>query len=144
MVPFEGRLMQLWMYYHNGSPDDNQYAHPLDFVPIVDLHLGKVCCPAASIGSAVRHMYHLVHEGWTAITAPKLGVLAPANTNFKTTSDNARLFWPEGWSRLLLRMVLWQENLPQAVSSERLTICSPYISLCSRCLWRQIVSSRMS
>jgi len=43
MVPFEGRLMQLWMYYHNGSPDDNQYAHPLDFVPILDLHLGKVC-----------------------------------------------------------------------------------------------------
>ena len=51
MVPFEGRLMQLWMYYHNGSPDDNQYAHPLDFVPIVDLHLGKVCCPTASIGT---------------------------------------------------------------------------------------------
>ncbi|KAA6416614.1 MAG: Cu2+-containing amine oxidase [Trebouxia sp. A1-2] len=42
MVPFEGRLMQMWMYYHNGSPDDNQYAHPLDFVPILDLHLGKV------------------------------------------------------------------------------------------------------
>lgn len=44
MVPCEGRLIQLWMYYRNGNPDDNHYAHPLDFIPVVDLNLRKVCC----------------------------------------------------------------------------------------------------
>lgn len=43
MVPCEGRLIQLWMYYRNGDPDDNHYAHPLDFIPVVDLNLKKVC-----------------------------------------------------------------------------------------------------
>jgi hypothetical protein len=43
MVPCEGRLIQLWMYYRNGNPDDNHYAHPLDFIPVVDLNLKKVC-----------------------------------------------------------------------------------------------------
>ena len=42
MVPCEGRLIQLWMYYRNGNPDDNHYAHPLDFIPVVDLNLKKV------------------------------------------------------------------------------------------------------
>ncbi|DBA72671.1 TPA: putative terpene-alkaloid biosynthetic cluster [Trebouxia sp. C0005] len=42
MVPCEGRLIQLWMYYRNGDPDDNHYAHPLDFIPVVDLNLRKV------------------------------------------------------------------------------------------------------
>lgn len=46
MVPCEGRLIQLWMYYRNGNPDDNHYAHPLDFIPVVDLNLKKVCTPA--------------------------------------------------------------------------------------------------
>ena len=43
MVPCKGRLIQLWMYYRNGDPDDNHYAHPLDFIPVVDLNLKKVC-----------------------------------------------------------------------------------------------------
>lgn len=42
MVPCEGRLIQLWMYNRNGHPDDNHYAHPLDFIPVVDLNLKKV------------------------------------------------------------------------------------------------------
>ena len=42
MVPCEGRLIQLWMYSRNGHPDDNHYAHPLDFIPVVDLNLKKV------------------------------------------------------------------------------------------------------
>lgn len=42
MVPCEGRLIQLWMYYRNGDADDNHYAHPLDFIPVVDLNLKKV------------------------------------------------------------------------------------------------------
>ena len=46
MVPCEGRLIQLWMYYRDGDPDDNHYAHPLDFIPVVDLNLKKVCTPA--------------------------------------------------------------------------------------------------
>ena len=32
----EGRLVQLFLYYKT-SEDDNQYAHPIDAVPIVDL-----------------------------------------------------------------------------------------------------------
>lgn len=48
MVPCEGRLIQLWMYYRNGSPDDNHYAHPLDFIPVVDLNLKKVSCKQES------------------------------------------------------------------------------------------------
>lgn len=43
MVPCDGRLIQLWLYYRNDDPDDNHYAHPLDFIPVVDLNLKKVC-----------------------------------------------------------------------------------------------------
>ena len=38
--PIKGRLIQLWMYKRS-SPNDNHYAHPLDFVPFVDLNLRK-------------------------------------------------------------------------------------------------------
>lgn len=38
----QGRLIQLWMYKRS-SPNDNHYAHPLDFVPFVDLNKRKVC-----------------------------------------------------------------------------------------------------
>lgn len=36
-----GRVIQLFMYLRN-HPDDNHYAHPLDFVPVADLNLKKV------------------------------------------------------------------------------------------------------
>lgn len=49
MVPCEGRLIQLWMYYRNGDPDDNHYAHPLDFIPVVDLNLKKVWLATQSL-----------------------------------------------------------------------------------------------
>eukprot|EP00884_Botryococcus_braunii_P003392 jgi/Botrbrau1/13053/Bobra.0187s0015.1 len=39
--PVDGRLIQTFMYLRS-SPDDNHYAHPLDFVPVVDLNLRKV------------------------------------------------------------------------------------------------------
>ena len=39
--PIPGRLIQTFMYVRT-SPDDNHYAHPLDFTPIVDLNLEKV------------------------------------------------------------------------------------------------------
>jgi primary-amine oxidase len=35
-----GRLIQAFMYALS-CPGDNAYAHPIDFVPIVDLDLGK-------------------------------------------------------------------------------------------------------
>ena len=41
LPPCEGRLIQTFMYVKT-SPDDNAYAHPLDFVPVVDLDLKKV------------------------------------------------------------------------------------------------------
>ena len=40
MPPIEGRLIQTWMY-NRSHPDDNHYAHPIDFVPLVDLNLRK-------------------------------------------------------------------------------------------------------
>ena len=47
------RVIQLFMYMRN-HPDDNHYAHPLDFTPVADLNLKKVSAvsfitvPAAS------------------------------------------------------------------------------------------------
>ena len=41
-TPVPGRLIQLWMYKRS-SPHDNHYAHPIEFVPFVDLNLRKVC-----------------------------------------------------------------------------------------------------
>eukprot|EP00878_Enallax_costatus_P018606 GHUV01019596.1.p1 GENE.GHUV01019596.1~~GHUV01019596.1.p1 ORF type:complete len:681 (+),score=180.46 GHUV01019596.1:3034-5076(+) len=35
------RLMQVFMYYKDG-PDDNEYAHPMDLCPVVDLNEKKV------------------------------------------------------------------------------------------------------
>lgn len=40
--PFGGRLIQTFMYTHGSSAEDNAYARPIDFVPIVDLNLKKV------------------------------------------------------------------------------------------------------
>lgn len=34
------RIIQLFMYVRN-HPDDNHYAHPIDFVPVADLNLKK-------------------------------------------------------------------------------------------------------
>ena len=36
------RLVQTFLYARNGSDDDNQYAHPIDILPTVDLNSGKV------------------------------------------------------------------------------------------------------
>eukprot|EP01041_Mallomonas_annulata_P010298 gene10298-21497_t len=40
--PFPGRLIQLFMYIRIGNEMDNAYAHPLSFIPIIDLNLHKV------------------------------------------------------------------------------------------------------
>ena len=48
MPPIEGRLIQTWMY-NRSHPDDNHYAHPIDFVPLVDLNLRKACARASGI-----------------------------------------------------------------------------------------------
>jgi len=40
--PVAGRLIQFFMYQRIGDSMDNAYAHPLSFVPIVDLNLKKV------------------------------------------------------------------------------------------------------
>lgn len=33
--------LQIFMYY-KACPDDNEYAHPMDLCPVVDLYAGKV------------------------------------------------------------------------------------------------------
>ncbi len=40
--PNETAARQVFTYLKL-SPDDNEYAHPLDVVPIVDLNSGEVC-----------------------------------------------------------------------------------------------------
>lgn len=42
LPPFQGRLIQTFLYWRNGDTKDNCYAHPLDMVPIVDLNLKRV------------------------------------------------------------------------------------------------------
>ena len=64
MVPCEGRLIQLWMYCRNGDPDDNHYAHPLDFIPVVDLNLEKVwLCTGTLICSQLLYCAIFVPAG---------------------------------------------------------------------------------
>ena len=36
------RLVQCFLYMRQGSDDDNQYAHPIDILPTVDLNSGRV------------------------------------------------------------------------------------------------------
>ena len=38
----EGRRLMQGFLYVRGGPEDNEYAHPLDLLPIVDLNLGRV------------------------------------------------------------------------------------------------------
>lgn len=40
--PIQGRLIQTFMYLRNIHMMDNAYAHPISFVPVVDLNLGTV------------------------------------------------------------------------------------------------------
>ena len=47
--PVEGRLIQLWMYKRS-SPNDNHYAHPIEFVPFIDLNKRKVMHPCFQFG----------------------------------------------------------------------------------------------
>ena len=53
--PCKGRLIQCFMYMRS-SPNDNHYAHPLDFVAVVDLNQRKVGAvqhtPAVTLCSA--------------------------------------------------------------------------------------------
>jgi hypothetical protein len=55
--------MQVFMYY-KACPDDNEYAHPMDLCPVVDLYAGKVIHidaysqpPAIPMRSANYHRY---------------------------------------------------------------------------------------
>jgi primary-amine oxidase len=43
-----GRLIQLFMYLRIGHEMDNAYAHPIDFVPVLDLNLKKVSAMSLS------------------------------------------------------------------------------------------------
>lgn len=45
------RVIQLFMYKRN-DPDDNHYAHPLDFVPVADLNLKRVRTILQSVNDA--------------------------------------------------------------------------------------------
>ena len=76
------RLMQGFLYVRSGDPRDNEYAHPLDLVPLVDLneervvHVDMLDAPAAV--PPVRVNYHRDLARGTS-GAPWRGDLRPLN-----------------------------------------------------------------
>ena len=51
------KLIQLFMYFRT-EPNDNHYAHPLDFTPIVDLYQKKVTIQSTALTmTSARCMY---------------------------------------------------------------------------------------
>lgn len=48
------KIMQIFVYLRS-CPDDNQYAHPLDIMPFVDVLSNKVIITAAATRSVLRH-----------------------------------------------------------------------------------------
>ena len=73
MPPIEGRLIQTWMY-NRSHPDDNHYAHPIDFVPLVDLNLRKV----HALDLVATHVYNVMRLLMTAMSSISAQLLSCA------------------------------------------------------------------
>ncbi|WIA36385.1 hypothetical protein OEZ86_007700 [Tetradesmus obliquus] len=89
------RLMQVFMYY-KACPDDNEYAHPMDLCPVVDLYAGKVIHidaypqpPAIPMRSANYHR-SLLEKPFREAPAP-LHISQPQGPSFKV--DGWHISW---------------------------------------------------
>ncbi|KAI8464298.1 MAG: copper amine oxidase [Monoraphidium minutum] len=95
---WKGRLMQVFTYLKL-SPDDNEYAHPLDVVPIVDLNTGEVVdieaypSPPKNIPMKGGN-YHRTLLEMPFREGPKpLHILQPEGPSFKV--DGHRVEWQQ-------------------------------------------------
>lgn len=89
--PVEGRLIQTFMYLVS-SPDDNQYAHPLDLVPLVDLNKGEVVRlehygPPKEVPSLDVNYHSSFTEGEWRTDIKPLDIVQPEGPSF-TISGN--------------------------------------------------------
>ncbi|KAF6253735.1 copper amine oxidase [Scenedesmus sp. NREL 46B-D3] len=88
-------LVQVFMYYKS-CPDDNEYAHPMDLCPVVDLHAGKVIHidaypqpPAIPMRGANYHRA-LLEKPFREAPAPLL-ISQPRGPSFKV--DGWHISW---------------------------------------------------
>ena len=104
------RLVQTFLYYRpSGTMMDNQYAHPIDIVPVVDLnsktvvHIDGLDRPAPKIPD-LSVQYHrdklstnsYLQTMWRADTLKTLDIKQPDGPSF-TVSDGNLVEW-QGWS----------------------------------------------
>jgi len=60
----QGRLVQLFLYKRVGSPNDNQYSHPIDMVPVVCLEKGVVVhIDASETPQKINEVTNNYHQG---------------------------------------------------------------------------------
>jgi primary-amine oxidase len=104
------RLVQTFLYYRpSGTMKDNQYAHPIDLVPVVDLNskslvrIDGIDRPAPKIPD-VPVQYHrdmlsqntYLQSSWRSDTLKALDITQPDGPSF-TVSDGNYVEW-QGWS----------------------------------------------
>ncbi|GAQ81207.1 Copper amine oxidase [Klebsormidium nitens] len=82
-----GRVIQLFMYVRT-HPDDNHYAHPLDFVPVADLNLKKIVridkqyeAPPHIPDRNVNYHRNLMEKEWRTDLKP-LNIVQPEGPSF--------------------------------------------------------------
>lgn len=104
------RLVQTFLYYRpSGNMADNQYAHPIDIVPVVDLNskslvrIDGLSRPAPKIPD-IPVQYHrdrlsentYLQSSWRSDTLKALHITQPDGPSF-TVSDGNLVEW-QGWS----------------------------------------------
>lgn len=104
------RLVQTFLYYRpSGTLQDNQYAHPIDIVPVVDLnsktivHIDGLDRPAPKIPD-IPVQYHrdklaensYLQTTWRTDTLKALHITQPDGPSFRVTDGNL-VEW-QGWS----------------------------------------------
>eukprot|EP00877_Chromochloris_zofingiensis_P005949 jgi/Chrzof1/1607/Cz10g14120.t1 len=99
---WKGRLMQVFMYLKT-SPDDNEYAHPMDLCPVVDLNARKVIAidaydaPPSIPMKNVNYHRTLLHKPFRQPTKP-LHVIQPEGPSFNVDG------WHVQWQNWDLRL----------------------------------------
>lgn len=95
-----GRLVQLFLYKRL-SPNDNQYAHPIDMVPVLDLdracvvHIDVTEIPQR-VNEVPNNYHHALVEGGLRADPPKpLNVVQPEGPSFTVVGN--KVSWQK-WS----------------------------------------------
>ncbi|KAI8475788.1 MAG: copper amine oxidase [Monoraphidium minutum] len=122
---YEGRRLMQGFLYVRTSPDDNEYAHPLDLLPLVDLNLGQVinieCYDKPATMPPLQVNYHAdlanatTGGGWRTDVRP-INITQPEGPSF--TIEGSLVKWQKWTLRvgfnpregLVLHNVGWEEN----------------------------------